>query len=56
MTELEKLGLSIIFLVSIFTFVWSVMMLHDDLRRISIKQDKTIKLLEGKHEQDGNTI
>lgn len=46
MTELEKFGLSIFFLVVICTLVWGIMMIHDDLLRISIKQEKIFKLLE----------
>lgn len=46
MTELEKCGLYLAYVLLVFAPVWCAMMLHDDLTRINSKLEKIIRRLE----------
>lgn len=46
MTENEKVGFLICFIVLVYAIVWMTIMLHEDLKEISRKQTETLKFLK----------
>ena len=52
MTELEKCGLYLAYVLLIFVPIWCAMMLHEDLTRISSKLEKIKSYCEETNKND----
>ena len=46
MTEFQKFGLYLAYVLLVFAPIWCSMMLHDDLTRINSKLEKIIRRVE----------
>lgn len=50
MTELEKIGILILFLVLVGALILGISMIHDELVRLNIKLEKIVKGVETRNE------